>query len=271
MRDLPQLKRIREERALSQRDLAAMSGVAHDSIGQIERGERQARPSTVRKLAEALGVEPLALLADWESYKAAKERVRAAEESVRAAEESYRESLRAAREGASMRVEDAEQLHAQAQQSFKQAIEHNRQVQSAIAEYEPDIARARSKMGSGDPQDVLEITELAKRNVYIMAAWLSEFSDGFEHFADWYHMGGRDLAEVNADPDKTRVKAAAEAALAWLDFYNECLDWLDQEITVRRKEATSLEDYVKRLSQSQDRDLGESSRGENPTHTWRSN
>jgi transcriptional regulator with XRE-family HTH domain len=63
MRDLPQLRPIREERALSQRDLAGMSGVAQDSISQIERGERKARPSTVRKLAHALSVEPTDLLA----------------------------------------------------------------------------------------------------------------------------------------------------------------------------------------------------------------
>jgi transcriptional regulator with XRE-family HTH domain len=48
---------------LSQRDLAARSGVAHDTIGQIERGQRAARPSTVRKLAEAIGVPPELLLA----------------------------------------------------------------------------------------------------------------------------------------------------------------------------------------------------------------
>lgn len=67
MKNLPQLKYIREGRALSQRDLAAMSGVAHDTIGQLERGERKARPSTIRKLAEALGVTPSGLLAEPET------------------------------------------------------------------------------------------------------------------------------------------------------------------------------------------------------------
>lgn len=48
---------------MSQRDLAKLSGVAHDTIGQIERGERKARPSTIRSLAAALRVEPSELLA----------------------------------------------------------------------------------------------------------------------------------------------------------------------------------------------------------------
>jgi DNA-binding CsgD family transcriptional regulator len=64
MTSLSRLKRIREERALSQRDLAARSGVAQDTISELERGERQARPSTVRKLAEALGVDASLLLTD---------------------------------------------------------------------------------------------------------------------------------------------------------------------------------------------------------------
>jgi DNA-binding CsgD family transcriptional regulator len=64
MRDVPQLKLVREDQGLSQRDLAARSGVAQNTISQLERGERQAMPSTVRKLADALGVEPSALLGE---------------------------------------------------------------------------------------------------------------------------------------------------------------------------------------------------------------
>jgi transcriptional regulator with XRE-family HTH domain len=56
------LLRLREERALSQRDLSARAGVAPDTIGQIEREERNAQPRTIRKLAEALGVEPIELM-----------------------------------------------------------------------------------------------------------------------------------------------------------------------------------------------------------------
>jgi len=39
-----------------------MTGVAHDSISQLETGKREAQPKTIRKLAEALGVEPKELM-----------------------------------------------------------------------------------------------------------------------------------------------------------------------------------------------------------------
>lgn len=56
------LKRFRREKALSQRDLARETGISPDTIGQLERGHRQARPSTIRKLAQVLGTEPKELL-----------------------------------------------------------------------------------------------------------------------------------------------------------------------------------------------------------------
>ncbi|HEV2778254.1 MAG TPA: helix-turn-helix transcriptional regulator [Actinophytocola sp.] len=57
------LARIRKTRNLSQEQLAAAAGVAVDTVARIERGERQTtRPSTVNKLAAALGVAPAVLL-----------------------------------------------------------------------------------------------------------------------------------------------------------------------------------------------------------------
>src|SRR5829696_1821410 len=64
MRDVPQLKLVRESQGWSQRTLAANSGVAQRTISQLERGERKAMPSTVRKLADALGVDPPVLMAE---------------------------------------------------------------------------------------------------------------------------------------------------------------------------------------------------------------
>ncbi len=61
MTPLPMLKGLREFQSLSQRALGKKSGVAHDTIGQIERGERLARHSTVQKLAAALNVAPFML------------------------------------------------------------------------------------------------------------------------------------------------------------------------------------------------------------------
>jgi repressor LexA len=60
--DRERLKQLRRDRALSQRDLSRITGVAHDSISQLETGKRDAQPRTIRKLAEALGVEPRELM-----------------------------------------------------------------------------------------------------------------------------------------------------------------------------------------------------------------
>ena len=57
-----QLRRLRRVRAFSQRDLARLTGIAQDTISQLETGKREAQPRTIRKLAEALGVEPGALI-----------------------------------------------------------------------------------------------------------------------------------------------------------------------------------------------------------------
>jgi transcriptional regulator with XRE-family HTH domain len=51
------LAEMREQRALTLRELSEMSGVAADTINQIELGHRKARPSTLRKLASALEID----------------------------------------------------------------------------------------------------------------------------------------------------------------------------------------------------------------------
>jgi transcriptional regulator with XRE-family HTH domain len=56
------LRQLRVERALSLRALAQRSGVAFDTINKLELGHRPARLVTIRKLAEALGVEPKELM-----------------------------------------------------------------------------------------------------------------------------------------------------------------------------------------------------------------
>jgi transcriptional regulator with XRE-family HTH domain len=54
---MDRLAELRERRALTLRELSDMSGVAADTINQIELGHRKARPSTLRKLAKALDVD----------------------------------------------------------------------------------------------------------------------------------------------------------------------------------------------------------------------
>jgi len=56
--------RLRELRALSQRELAALAKLSVTTVNRIELGQRKPMPRTVRKLAEALGVTPEELLAE---------------------------------------------------------------------------------------------------------------------------------------------------------------------------------------------------------------
>ena len=60
--DGARLRRLRRDQALSQQDLSAATGVAQATLSDLERGKRGARASTVRKLAEAWGVEPKELM-----------------------------------------------------------------------------------------------------------------------------------------------------------------------------------------------------------------
>lgn len=69
MRDMKidgqKLKRLRQSRLLSREELAEKAGTHRDHIGRLERGEiEEPRMRTIRKLVEALGVEPSDLLAE---------------------------------------------------------------------------------------------------------------------------------------------------------------------------------------------------------------
>ena len=56
------LRQLRLERALTQMDLSRMTGLSVDAISRLENELRSAQVSTVRRLAEALRVEPRELL-----------------------------------------------------------------------------------------------------------------------------------------------------------------------------------------------------------------
>jgi predicted transcriptional regulator len=56
------LRELRVERALSLRALGERSGVTYDTINKLELGRRPAHASTIRRLADALGVEPKVLI-----------------------------------------------------------------------------------------------------------------------------------------------------------------------------------------------------------------
>src|SRR5688572_31400483 len=56
------LQQLRVERVLTLRALGERSGIGYDTINKLELGRRPAHASTIRKLAEALGVEPKELM-----------------------------------------------------------------------------------------------------------------------------------------------------------------------------------------------------------------
>ena len=64
--DGTKLRALREQRFWSRDELAEKAGVHRDSIGRIERGAWPggSHLPTIRKLAEALGVDPRELLAE---------------------------------------------------------------------------------------------------------------------------------------------------------------------------------------------------------------
>ena len=59
---MERLKELRREQVLSLRELEERSGVSYNTIWRIVDGRQGAHPRTVRKLAEALGVEPKELI-----------------------------------------------------------------------------------------------------------------------------------------------------------------------------------------------------------------
>ncbi len=56
------LRRVRGEKGLNQKELAAASNMTQPQISYLERGKHRPQEATVNKLAEALGVSPEELL-----------------------------------------------------------------------------------------------------------------------------------------------------------------------------------------------------------------
>ena len=56
------LRELREQQALSLRELSELSGVNYNAIWRIEVGRTGAKPRTIRRLAGALGVRPHELM-----------------------------------------------------------------------------------------------------------------------------------------------------------------------------------------------------------------
>jgi HTH-type transcriptional regulator, competence development regulator len=53
-----QIKRVRERKVWGQAELARKAGISPNTLYRIEAGDHDPRPITIRKIAEALGVDP---------------------------------------------------------------------------------------------------------------------------------------------------------------------------------------------------------------------
>jgi transcriptional regulator with XRE-family HTH domain len=60
------LKELRRQNLMTQQDLEKASGVSRESIWRLEKGLSGARPSTLKKLGAALGIDPRELLPEQE-------------------------------------------------------------------------------------------------------------------------------------------------------------------------------------------------------------
>ena len=60
--DVDKLRALREEQVMTLRELGDKAGVSKDTIWRLEHGRSGAYPSTIRKLAQALEVQPRELI-----------------------------------------------------------------------------------------------------------------------------------------------------------------------------------------------------------------
>ncbi len=56
------MKSLREERVLSQRELARLADLTQRTVWRLENGFENAHPQTIRKIAGVLGVKPKELV-----------------------------------------------------------------------------------------------------------------------------------------------------------------------------------------------------------------
>ena len=62
------VKKLREQRALSLSDVAQITGLSRVTINRIENGKQRPMPRTIRKLANALGVNVEELTSEQASF-----------------------------------------------------------------------------------------------------------------------------------------------------------------------------------------------------------
>ena len=60
------LRELRRQKVLSMRELEEMSGVSYNTVWRLETGKTGAQPRTIRRIADALGVDPAELVKEEE-------------------------------------------------------------------------------------------------------------------------------------------------------------------------------------------------------------
>ncbi len=65
--NVEKLRQLRRQKVLSMRELEEKSGVSYNTVWRLETGRTGAQPRTIRRLAEALGVEPVELLPEGDA------------------------------------------------------------------------------------------------------------------------------------------------------------------------------------------------------------
>jgi transcriptional regulator with XRE-family HTH domain len=202
------LAELREQKALTLRDLEEVSGVGADAISKIENGHRKPRPSTLRKLARALGVEvedffrePAVPLA-----KAPREAGRTSADVEEA--EGFIEGVAAAADSAADRIEKrSEQTSATDGDALTALLEDawltHRGARQLLAEFEEEAAqkqretpaerRARSKL----ERAVMRLNDLAE-------ATLSGLLEGPEEL-EWAEERAEQL--IRLDEERLRRRA----------------------------------------------------------------
>ncbi len=60
--NVQRLRQLRRQKVLSMRELEEISGVSYNTIWRLETGKTGAQPRTIRRIANALGVDPAELV-----------------------------------------------------------------------------------------------------------------------------------------------------------------------------------------------------------------
>jgi transcriptional regulator with XRE-family HTH domain len=258
--------------------------VAPNTISQLERGERQAMPSTVRKLADALGVDPPVLMAEaridrpivaggaqaWSKLPAKeldlqfrrerKEQERLEEARVKRQqarvkrEQTQKERYEPGRwaekfvSGDFLTVDDSmpEELIASMRSHDEEWWLQNNLLRSLLS-YPEDRDVARLRLASSDPKEIVEAARLVLGRAKRIVEEYDSHLHSFHRIPDHYYedpAAQSRIQKLQETLSEQRVEAA-EAVRELMDLYDECLEALEDQIIEMRKEGDALEAFVR--------------------------